>query len=65
MAPDHLARVFDPGFTTKGAGIGTGLGLSICYQIVEDHKGSIRAESDPGHGATFVVELPVEWDEPT
>jgi signal transduction histidine kinase len=34
---EHLSKVFDPGFTTKGAGVGTGLGLSICYRIVRNH----------------------------
>ena len=54
----YLQRIFDPGFTTKGAGVGTGLGLSICYQIVEAHGGRIGVESLEGKGATFVVSLP-------
>lgn len=56
---ENLARVFDPGFTTKGVGIGTGLGLSICYQIIQDHKGSIRAESEAGKGTIFTIRLPM------
>jgi CheY-like chemotaxis protein len=40
-------------------GEGTGLGLTIAYGIVEDHGGRMRADSSPGRGATFVVELPV------
>lgn len=59
ISQDDLARVFDPGFTTKGVGIGTGLGLSICYQIIQDHEGSIRAESEIGKGTTFAMRLPV------
>lgn len=37
---------------------GTGLGLSICKSIVEEHGGRIGFDSEPGHGATFTVELP-------
>jgi PAS domain S-box-containing protein len=62
IAPDNLARIFDPGFTTKGVGVGTGLGLSICYRIMEDHKGSITASSEVGKGTTLVVSLPLDRD---
>jgi len=55
---EHLSKVFDPGFTTKGVGIGTGLGLSICYKIVEDHGGTIEVESSKS-GTTFTITLPV------
>jgi PAS domain S-box-containing protein len=58
----HLARVFDPGFTTKGVGVGTGLGLSICYQIIQDHRGDIEVESEPGKGTTFRIVLPIGLD---
>jgi signal transduction histidine kinase len=54
----HLEHIFDPGFTTKGVGVGTGLGLSICYQIIQKHKGSIKVESTPDKGSTFIIELP-------
>ncbi len=56
---DLLQRVFDPFFTTKDVGEGTGLGLSICYGIIREHGGRIWAESEPGCGSTFVVELPI------
>ncbi len=53
-------RIFEPFFTTKPRGQGTGLGLSICQGIIQRHGGSIRIETAPGHGAVFVIELPVE-----
>jgi PAS domain S-box-containing protein len=62
ISPENLRKIFDPGFTTKGVGVGTGLGLSICYQIVRDHRGEIRVESEPGKGATFTVILPMDLD---
>ncbi|MBD2565060.1 MULTISPECIES: sensor histidine kinase [Nostoc] len=53
-------RLFDPFFTTKAAGKGTGLGLAISAQIVaEKHNGSIWCISEPGQGAEFWVEIPI------
>ena len=59
IAPAHLARIFDPGFTTKGVGVGTGLGLAICHQIVTAHAGTIDVTSQPGAGSTFSVRIPL------
>jgi len=56
---ENLGHLFDPFFTTKEIGKGTGLGLSISYGIITEHGGKIYAESEPGKGATFIVELPV------
>ncbi|MBI9076991.1 MAG: cache domain-containing protein [Desulfatibacillum sp.] len=54
-------RAFEPFFTTKGVGKGTGLGLSVSYFIItEFHKGRMRVESEPGKGACFVVDLPMD-----
>lgn len=60
-----LDRIFDPGFTRKGAGVGTGLGLSICYRVLEDHGGSINVSSEEGKGTTFTIRLPLTRSETT
>jgi signal transduction histidine kinase len=57
IPPEHLDRIFEPYFTTKEGG--TGLGLALAHKIIQEHGGSIEAESRPGSGATFVVVLPV------
>jgi len=51
-------KIFDPFFTTKDVGHGSGLGLFIVHDIIEMHGGSIRIESIPGQGTTFIVWLP-------
>lgn len=57
IAPEHLAQLFTPFFTTKTKG--TGLGLVVSQRIVAQHGGTIRVESDPGQGTVFHVYLPV------
>ena len=59
IAPDALARVFDPFFTTRKPGEGTGLGLSVVHGIVADLGGAIDVESEPGRGTRVAVWLPV------
>jgi signal transduction histidine kinase len=58
VPPEHLARIYDPFFTTKAIGRGTGLGLSISYGIVHEHDGSIRCDSAVGQGTRFTLTLP-------
>lgn len=52
-------RIFEPYFTTKDPETGSGLGLSTVYGILRQSGGGVRAESEPGKGATFRVYLPV------
>ena len=59
IAKEHLDKVFDPFFTTRGEKGGTGLGLSVCHGIVAEHGGRIYAKSKTGKGTTFFVELPL------
>jgi len=56
MRPEDLARIFDPFYTTKEGG--TGLGLSLTQQIVAQHGGTLRCESEPGRGTTFTLHIP-------
>lgn len=62
IAPANMGKIFDRFFTTEPKGRpknhGSGLGLAIAKSIIESHQGSIRAESEPGRGATFFFSLP-------
>ena len=55
---EQREQIFNPFFTTKKSGVG--LGLSIVSKIVDDHRGAIRVESEPGKGACFRVFFPAE-----
>jgi len=57
ISKEDLENIWTPFFSTKSGG--TGLGLTICHKIVSEHRGMIKAESDPGHGTKFTVLLPL------
>jgi two-component system, NtrC family, nitrogen regulation sensor histidine kinase NtrY len=56
LTSEECARIFTPYYTSKQHG--TGLGLAIVQSVVSDHGGTIRVQSEPGRGTTFVIELP-------
>jgi PAS domain S-box-containing protein len=60
---EDLERVFDPFFTTRRDSGGTGLGLSISFGIIREYGGTIRAESEPGEFARFIIVLPADGTE--
>ena len=60
ISEDDLVKIFDPFFTTKDDG--SGLGLAITHGIVEQHNGSIEAQSKLGRGTTFTIKLPLARD---
>ena len=59
MRPEVQERIFESFFTTKSSAKGTGLGMSISQNIIEQHKGQIRFNSELGRGTTFEIYLPV------
>jgi signal transduction histidine kinase len=56
LTAEECNRIFTPYYTSKEHG--TGLGLAIVQSVVSDHGGTVRVHSEPGHGTTFVIELP-------
>lgn len=57
IEPEVLKDIFNPFYSTKGGGLGLGLALSL--KVIEEHGGTIKAESEQGKGTTFTVYLPV------
>ncbi len=60
---EELHKIFEYYYTTKDKGIG--VGLPISYMIIKDHGGDVRVVSQEGHGATFIVTLPVKQNKTT
>jgi PAS domain S-box-containing protein len=60
IAKENMTRLFDPFFTTKREHGGTGLGLSISNNIIKEHKGELRIESEAGKGTIVTVSVPVD-----
>ena len=56
---ENLSKLFEPFYTTKGKH-GTGLGLAVIWRIIDNHNGTINAESELGKGATFIIHLPLQ-----
>ncbi|MCX5876439.1 MAG: ATP-binding protein [Deltaproteobacteria bacterium] len=56
IPPEHLAKIFDPYFTTKQSG--SGLGLAVAYSIIANHAGHLTVESEQGKGTAFSIYLP-------
>ncbi|HAF30312.1 MAG TPA: hypothetical protein DCG75_14820 [Bacteroidales bacterium] len=62
IAPQDIPHIFEPFFSTKGDASGIGLGLSIVHGIIENHKGSIEVDSEPGTGTTISITFPLKKD---
>lgn len=60
IAPGAMPQIFEPFFTTKESQHRTGLGLAIAKNIIDQHEGTIQVSSEPGRGAEFVIEIPIE-----
>lgn len=58
ISQENLSHIFEPFFTTKDEGYGVGLGLSTVFGIIERHNGTVSADSKPGKGAVFKIQLP-------
>ncbi|MEX8495769.1 ATP-binding protein, partial [Sphaerotilus sp.] len=64
IAPEVMARLFEPFFTTRGPHLGTGLGLAVVHGVMVDLGGAIDVQSAPGRGARFLLYFPCVEAEP-
>lgn len=53
-----ISKIFDLGYTTKGAGVGTGMGLAISQKIIEKHNGKIDVKTKIGEGSELIITIP-------
>lgn len=58
IPPEVLPHIFEPFYSTKAAHLGSGMGLFIVHEIIEEHGGTMSAQSLTGEGATFIIRLP-------
>jgi len=58
LAKEIIPSIYEPFFTTKGAGKGSGLGLYVSYHIIQDHGGTILCESNPKENTKFIIQMP-------
>ncbi|MFH0994238.1 MAG: ATP-binding protein [Pseudomonadota bacterium] len=59
ISANVVPNIFNPFFTTREVGNGVGLGLSIAYRVIEGHNGNVDVQSEPGHGTTYTIRLPI------
>jgi signal transduction histidine kinase len=58
IPPEAMDKIFDPFFTTKSNWQSTGMGLTMVHKVVEEHRGTIAVDSQPGQGASFTLRFP-------
>ena len=59
IAEERMRRIFEPGFSTKGSRVGMAMGLPTSRQIITEHKGRLKLESEPGKGTLVDIALPL------